>query len=374
MKEGIYLTPWINYEEWIFVYKGLDVYSDRGDFLQYPCVKNSIKIMESWSMRGNIPPSVESTLNIIRILYYINSKIYVNGNSIRLTLSSIIIRFVNEVIEPYQQNSYALPISQLAHKIGISKMIVDVRHDATHDKLPSTDILIICAKECLDWIIKNYWEPQTEWEITFQKSTNEFYQDFLDVVLKKDYDLLNKPSVFEVAKKSISKIEQILPGIGSDISLQRIFCLELFKFSLDKKITSNSEYSRFEETPNISFIKAFISYYSESIIAFIEIINSVYFNSLTEVQRTNYFNILQNVIGSDLNESLQKKIKKLFALSNSPHIDQASFILNNIFNVPQTEKKKNTINDWGYCSGFNPSFGNNWKNMFLQSSNISKIN
>lgn len=373
-KINVILCPWVNYEEWEFVYKGLEIYSDIGNFLELPCLKNSIKIMESWALRGNIPPTIESTLNIVRILYDIHSKNNMNGNNIKLTLSSIIIRFVNEVIEPYQQNSYALPISQLAHKIGISKMIVDVRHDATHDKLPSTDMLIICVKECLEWIIINYWKPQTEWKYIFSKSIKEFYHSFLDVIIKKDYDLLKKPSVNEVANKNIIIIEQSLPGISSDITLQKIFFLEIFKFSLDKNIINNPEYIKFEETPNVSFIKSFISSYPNSITSFVEIIDSTFFNSCSEKERNIYFSILKKIIPNNLCEFVHKKIRKILILSDSSYVNQISLIFDEIIFTQLETLVKDIPDDWGYCSNFNPSFKSNWKSLFSQSCDIKKIN
>lgn len=60
---------------------------------------------------------------------------------LRQAYALAIIRLVNGLVDPLQQGIYARPISSIAAQIGLPSWLVEVRHAATHEDLPSLDLL-----------------------------------------------------------------------------------------------------------------------------------------------------------------------------------------------------------------------------------------
>lgn len=60
---------------------------------------------------------------------------------LRQSYSIAIIRLVNGLVDPLQQGIYARPISSIAAQIGLPPWLVEIRHAATHEDLPSLEVL-----------------------------------------------------------------------------------------------------------------------------------------------------------------------------------------------------------------------------------------
>lgn len=79
---------------------------------------------------------------------------------LRYFYSLCIIRTVNGLVDPSQKGFFAESIYNIASRIGLPGWIVEIRHDATHDRLPSLSLLRSGARELLSWLYNNYWVPQ----------------------------------------------------------------------------------------------------------------------------------------------------------------------------------------------------------------------
>lgn len=135
-------VPWTCFAEWKWV-------AEAAFTLDNPIkLKKAIDIMQIWCIRGNHPPAVESTLNLLKLTYSLDHGL-IDERSARLSLSSIIIRLVNEAVDPGQKGTHALPVSHLAEKINLPRLLVDIRHNATHDELPSLETLLLASKMVL---------------------------------------------------------------------------------------------------------------------------------------------------------------------------------------------------------------------------------
>lgn len=71
-----------------------------------------------------------------------------------------IVRFVNGVVDPLQTKSRAISINALAREAGLPQIFVELRHQATHQAIPSRHVLRYACDKALEWIHKTYWEPQ----------------------------------------------------------------------------------------------------------------------------------------------------------------------------------------------------------------------
>lgn len=67
--------------------------------------------------------------------------------SLRMSYSSAIIRLVNGLVDPLQLGAYARSIHSIAQQLGLPAWLVDLRHAATHEDLPSLEVLRGAARE-----------------------------------------------------------------------------------------------------------------------------------------------------------------------------------------------------------------------------------
>ncbi|KAH9075771.1 Las1-like-domain-containing protein [Lactarius deliciosus] len=79
--------------------------------------------------------------------------------SLRQSYATAIIRLVNGLVDPLQLGTYARSISSIATQIGLPAWLVELRHAATHEDLPSLELLRDGVKECLTWLLHNYFRP-----------------------------------------------------------------------------------------------------------------------------------------------------------------------------------------------------------------------
>lgn len=77
----------------------------------------------------------------------------------RLALASALVRLVNSLVDPLQQGLYARPVALLAAELGLPGWLVELRHAATHDDLPSVAVLVEAGREALAYLDKAYWRP-----------------------------------------------------------------------------------------------------------------------------------------------------------------------------------------------------------------------
>lgn len=77
----------------------------------------------------------------------------------RLALASALVRLVNSLVDPLQQGLYARPVALLAAELGLPGWLVELRHAATHDDLPSVAVLTEAGREALAYLDNAYWRP-----------------------------------------------------------------------------------------------------------------------------------------------------------------------------------------------------------------------
>jgi len=55
---------------------------------------------------------------------------------------------------------FAAPVSDLAERAALPRTLVDLRHAATHNALPSLPALLLAANAAAAWLRDSYWAPQ----------------------------------------------------------------------------------------------------------------------------------------------------------------------------------------------------------------------
>ncbi|KXZ45664.1 hypothetical protein GPECTOR_52g62 [Gonium pectorale] len=78
------------------------------------------------------------------------------------TKSLPLIRLVNGISDSQQKGRVASSVAVLSDAAGLPRALVDVRHEATHNELPSLPLLRAAADSALAWLRENYWEGQRQ--------------------------------------------------------------------------------------------------------------------------------------------------------------------------------------------------------------------
>ncbi|RGB29493.1 Las1-like-domain-containing protein [Rhizophagus diaphanus] len=148
------VVPWTSLEEFQQVHQWL--YAESPNQREI-----GVKRVKAWSSRGKVPHAVVSTAAFVEVslrdeFSYGN----ISNHELRLLYSMVFIRFVNGMVDPFQQGTFALSISSIAVKLNMPLWFVEMRHAGTHEHLPSLQILRNGCKQALQWLNESYWSTQ----------------------------------------------------------------------------------------------------------------------------------------------------------------------------------------------------------------------
>ncbi|GAA5820654.1 hypothetical protein JCM10212_004320 [Sporobolomyces blumeae] len=152
-------TAWTTPVEFHAVFS--DLFESDGDLERQATALSRIAV---WQSRSTCPHAVESTANLVRLILVDadpsrRSSSKPSVHELRLSYSMAIIRFVNSLVDPLQTAYFARSISSLAAQLGLPLWFVELRHQATHEDLPSLAVLRQGARQGLDWLYSHYWLP-----------------------------------------------------------------------------------------------------------------------------------------------------------------------------------------------------------------------
>lgn len=116
-----------------------DIYNDE-DWEQ------AINRLSAWKFMGSLPFALEATLSLLAAIQA-DTKQTTPSLSRRNGYSLAIVRFVNGLVDPLQSGPQARSIAAIATQIGIPLSLVELRHAATHEELPSLVALRQATRE-----------------------------------------------------------------------------------------------------------------------------------------------------------------------------------------------------------------------------------
>ncbi|KAJ0388104.1 hypothetical protein COL922a_001087 [Colletotrichum nupharicola] len=112
-----------------------------------------------WMQRGNCPHMVESTaLLTAAILSDGESSGSAGTYAVRAAYAAAFSRFVTGLLDGHQDKQRKLSMYSVAKTIGLPATFVELRHQATHEQLPSLAKLRSAARKALAWIWEYYWQ------------------------------------------------------------------------------------------------------------------------------------------------------------------------------------------------------------------------
>jgi hypothetical protein len=176
------VCPWSSWLEWKAVRDGL-----LGD--DVGAAAAAVDRVIAWRQRGRIPLAVDITSALVytflrdpiapraHLRSHQQVLIAASESTLQSEYALTIIRFVNGVTDSVQKGKVAASVSRHAEFAGLHPLLVDVRHQSTHNSLASLHSLRLAAAHALSWLQQNYWDAQAS-------STAECYSDAAGLVLK----------------------------------------------------------------------------------------------------------------------------------------------------------------------------------------------
>lgn len=117
--------------------------------------QNAVSLVSVWAQRGSCPHLIESTALLISAS--VNDKTGSSAYAVRAAYSAAFCRFVTGLLDGYQDKKHKLSMFSIAKNIGLPANFVELRHQCTHEELPSLVKLRGACKRSLDWIWEHYW-------------------------------------------------------------------------------------------------------------------------------------------------------------------------------------------------------------------------
>lgn len=145
------LSPFPDWNEWIHIKNSFASSSIE-------LKMEALEVVHMWRLRGRLPHSVDITSQLEEVM--IKDDGSRTEMELKLLYSIVVIRAVNGLVDPNQQSMFAGSVMTLADNIGIPGWVVDLRHQSTHNVLPSLSCLRSASRFLYNWYFTNYWEPQ----------------------------------------------------------------------------------------------------------------------------------------------------------------------------------------------------------------------
>ena len=136
-------------------------------------IEQALETVAVWRARsdalGGLSHAVECTAALSQVHWRDMSQqgsFLVSATELRLAYSAAIIRCINGFADMLQQQRFmAAPVSTLCGQLGIASWLVDIRHESSHNALPTLGELRLGATTLLDFLKSEYWIPTCpNWE------------------------------------------------------------------------------------------------------------------------------------------------------------------------------------------------------------------
>lgn len=153
--------------------------------------KRAIAKVKSLKTRRHVAHSLDMTSLLTGIILNDESGL-VDSDTLTLSYTMAVIKFVNGTLDSLQQASHAIPLHALARELDIPSYFVETRHAGSHEHLPSLQMLRMVGKNVMDWLWNHYW---CEIRSVSEQLTLENLEDFRPA---RDFDYINwVPEDFE---------------------------------------------------------------------------------------------------------------------------------------------------------------------------------
>jgi hypothetical protein len=205
------VTNWSSWQEWKSVID--DAYNEKDDINM---MRRAFSRICTWQARD----STDLPTALVCLKELLSAKLNIIVNKATTSIDKIhfyqsglamnIVRFVNFITEPYQDNLHAKPVRSIANMIGLPDWIVNLRHNATHYNLPSLEILETARDYLFQWLnenyVKNYNETTLEYSIA--NDVKFLIRNLLDTYVNLIYKLNSQKNKDKSVQDTFSNLTQ----------------------------------------------------------------------------------------------------------------------------------------------------------------------
>ncbi len=173
-----------------------------------------------WVQRSpsSIPPFIEATSALIDA-----TLIEGNEHQLRLAYSMAVVRAVNLIVDTIQDDTVRARTSvlSLAKKLDLPLWLVKIRHSATHEALPSIQVLRLASEQLINYLVKVYWIPQetlvrdreTILFVTIPERVRNILVAFHGSLENEKFKSADKSEVYKIfAERFINDLKPLLPN------------------------------------------------------------------------------------------------------------------------------------------------------------------
>ncbi|KAK4227658.1 Las1-like-domain-containing protein [Podospora fimiseda] len=120
--------------------------------------QKAVSRVSMWMHRGGCPHIIESTaLLTAAILSDLDNVDGESSYAVRAAYSAAFSRFVTGLLDSHQTMARKQSMYDVAKSVGLPSSFVELRHQATHEMLPSLSRLRVASKKGLEWMWEYYW-------------------------------------------------------------------------------------------------------------------------------------------------------------------------------------------------------------------------
>lgn len=233
-------------------------------------LKRSLDTATMWkthSEQGRIPHSVDTTFALAQVAWRdaqaaqssrVADPAAPSSIELRMSYAMAILRGINGMADTMQQNrTYAASVAVLCEQIGVPGWLVDVRHEAAHNDLPSLSVLRLAAKTFLGYLEEFYWVPisSVRWEarqaavellMSYKAASTN---DGLVASPEGDEHLEGHDLSDESSTSEESEIDDASPGWGQSLGTNNNRFAALFEVSAGAPTASKAVRKRTKTSP-----------------------------------------------------------------------------------------------------------------------------
>jgi hypothetical protein len=155
-------VAWRDWSAWLAACDAVVGLPTVGDASSAPQVAAARAQLDALALSGHGGLAITLTAQMLPVAVDLATCERATLPAARLAASMLLVRVVNGFADAQQTGMYAQSVMELAERMGLPRMLVDVRHEATHGILPSQAILRRCLDAAWRWLRDRYWLPQRE--------------------------------------------------------------------------------------------------------------------------------------------------------------------------------------------------------------------
>ena len=199
---GTRCVPWHSWAEWGFVADAFlrrrlpekdDEKDDDEEKKKTEKKRRALELVQMWRTRGRVPVAVDAHAQIVelqlmdeemmkkkkKMMMKKKNNPHDDGDgedkkketttssqqsesTLRLSYAMTLTRLVNGICDQSQKGKFAVSVQTLATQLDVPRTLVDIRHDSTHNQLPSIQRLRKASEDAIEWLEVKYWERQKQ--------------------------------------------------------------------------------------------------------------------------------------------------------------------------------------------------------------------